>query len=60
MGESLLSPEVALIASSLPGTPGIPTQVSADDSPQITITWTAPTYDGGSDLVAYRIYMNDT
>ena len=60
VGESLLSPEVALIASSLPGTPGTPTKVSADDSPQITVTWTAPTYDGGSDLVSYRIYMNNT
>lgn len=58
--ESLQSSEVAIIASSLPSTPGTPSYVSADDSPQITIQWTAPSYDGGSDLVSYKIYMNDT
>ena len=37
VGESLLSSEVSIIASSLSGQPSTPTYVSADDSPQITI-----------------------
>ena len=60
VGESLRSSEVAIIASSLPSVPGTPQYVSADDSPQITISWTAPSYDGGSDIVSYLIYMNNT
>ena len=60
VGESLKSSEVAIIASSLPSIPGTPQKVSADDSPQITIQWSIPDYDGGSDIVSYKIYMNDT
>ena len=60
VGESLKSSEIALIASSLPSTPGTPSKVSADDTPQITISWTEPAYDGGSGIVKYKIYMNDT
>ena len=58
--ESLQSSEIAIIASGLPSTPGKPTYVSADDSPQISIAWTAPSDDGGSDIVSYKVYMNGT
>ena len=60
MGESLKSSEVAIIASSLPSQPTTPVKVSADETPQITIQWTAPAFNGGSSIQNYYIYMNNT
>lgn len=59
VGEGNLSSSIEIIAAYLPSTPPTPTYVSADSSPQITIQWGAPAYDGGSPIVNYRVYMDN-
>ena len=51
-------PLMTLDITGLPGAPGIPTE-SASTSSSITISWTAPSNDGGSAIDNYSIYMND-
>lgn len=55
--ESLKSTSGRFLASDLPGIPGTPVKVSADAN-QITISWTAPSSDGGSDLLLYHVYID--
>jgi hypothetical protein len=58
VGEGNQSSQIQIIASLVPGTPVTPIKVSADSSPQITISWAAPAYNGGSPISIYKVYMN--
>ena len=44
-------------ATTLPDVPGAPTRLTATarGTSQIVLSWTAPTYDGGSAVIGYRI-----
>jgi hypothetical protein len=46
------------ITAGVPGAPGTPTE-SASTSSSITISWTAPSNNGGSAINNYSVYMND-
>jgi hypothetical protein len=46
-------------AAAVPYAPGIPTKVSASTS-SISISWTVPTFDGGSAITNYYVYISPT
>lgn len=51
------------VASAMPpGLPGAPTSLATARGPQpgdVRLTWSAPAFDGGSSVVAYRVYGGD-
>lgn len=58
IGNSEMSVTASFTASSLALAPGQPTITDRSDEPILTIAWTAPTYNGGSTIINYYIYVD--
>jgi hypothetical protein len=58
IGDSEMSVTASFTASSLALAPGQPTVTDRSDTPILTIAWTAPTYNGGSTILSYNIYVD--
>jgi len=60
--EGALSNVATATPSTLPGAPAINNITSSNNGPdqpaQVTLFWTAPTYDGGSPILYYLVYVN--
>jgi hypothetical protein len=50
VGDSGMSVSAGFISSSLPSAPSQPIKLSSTDIPSVTISWTAPNYDGGTSI----------
>ena len=59
IGDSVQSVPAPFIAASVPGLPSPPLKVSSTDTPSITIDWAEPSYNGGSPILSYNIYVDD-
>ena len=59
IGDSVQSAPASFIAASVPGLPSPPLKVSSTDTPSITIDWGEPSYNGGSPIISYNIYVDD-
>jgi predicted phage tail protein len=58
IGNSTPSPGVSIKAAQKPDAPQAPVE-SAADKTSISITWTAPTYDGSSSITSYNVYWDN-
>lgn len=58
VGNSAASTSVAIKAAQAPDAPATPVKSAADQT-SISITWTAPAYDGGSSITGYNIYWDN-
>lgn len=57
-GWSDFSPVTLIAAASVPSSPPKPQVVSAS-STAITLSFSKPSFDGGSPLSSYQLYVND-
>jgi hypothetical protein len=57
-GNSTASTTVALKAAQVPDTPAASVKSEADQT-SISITWSAPAYDGSSSLIGYKIFWDN-
>jgi hypothetical protein len=48
-----------LISAAVPGAPKYLVKVTSTDIPSITISWTAPDFNGGSPILSYNIYVDN-
>jgi hypothetical protein len=60
LGDGALSdPSPGIRAATEPSAPGTPVKVSATTS-NIVIQWAAPSYNGGTSLTLYSVYVTTT
>ena len=60
VGFSGVSSTISVKAAQVPDSPvGLANVPSITNSQQIGLTWTAPTFNGGSDLIDYRVWYDN-
>jgi len=59
IGTSIDSDTQYFACADLPSPPDDPPTMDESTDSSITVSWNAPTDDGGSPVTGYRVYMND-